>query len=154
MKRTVCLTIAVLSLACACYAADATTIKAELEKTAVTADETVTYKVTVVSSEQRIPAPVFPGFKGLGILSSAQSSSISFDGKGTKTMMVFVFVLLPDGPGQVLIPPSSIDIGGSTISTQEFVLQVTPGSAPQRDPGQVPRRALPPGLGGQPRYEI
>jgi hypothetical protein len=146
MKRTALLImLSILAASGVCRAE--TTIKAELDKRAVTADDTVTYKVTVISSEQQLPPPVFPDFKGFSTLSSSQSSSFSFSGSGTKTMLVYVFVLLPDGPGPVTIPPVQITAGGKKTSSESFTLQISPGT------GKF-RRPQPPELGKEPQYDI
>ncbi|MFH1640636.1 MAG: hypothetical protein ABIA66_01595, partial [Candidatus Omnitrophota bacterium] len=54
-----------------------TNIKAEVDKSAITTDETIVYKLTITSSEKNIPQPTFPQFNEFIVLSQAQTSEIS-----------------------------------------------------------------------------
>jgi hypothetical protein len=154
-KRIVLICAFILIVSGSCFAQ--TTVKAELDKSRISVDETVTYKVTIVFSDKQIPTPVFPDFKRFAVLSSTQSSTISFSGQKIQTMLVFVFVLMPDGPGTLQIPSTAITIGSNRFATDSFVLQVTPGSGkfrrPQRPPESAPKQR-PPNIGDEPQYDI
>jgi hypothetical protein len=149
----------VILCAGSCFAE--TTIKAELDKQSVSLDETVTYKVTVISTERQVPPPAFPDLgKRLAVLSQVQSSRVSFTAGGLKTMLVYVFVLLPREAGTTEIGPSAITVNGKKITSEKFTLEVKPGSGERRAPRQVPsapppaRKPLPRDSRGMPQYDL
>jgi hypothetical protein len=157
MRRSFMLAVALLfSAAGVCFAE--TTLKAELDKKVLTTDETVTYKLTVTSSEKKLSVPQFPDFKGFSILSSAQSSSFSLSSEGAKTMLVYVFVLMPDEPGSLTIAPVEMTIAGKKTVSEGFTLNVAAGKGrirkPQSPKEPGPRKRLPPDLGHEPQYEL
>jgi hypothetical protein len=154
MKKVLLAAAVFFQLSGACFAQ--TTVKAELDKIKATTDEPVTYKLTVVSGEQRLAAPSFPDLKAFDILSQSQSSNISLTGEGMKTMLVYVFVLLPREPGSIEIPPSVVTAGKEKLSSEKFTLEVSPGTGRFRRPGQAPRQPgkLPRSLGDEPQYEL
>ena len=88
MKRTLILTIFIFSffIGSACAGIE---IKAKVDKTKLTTDEVLTYEIVVTSSENKIPTPQPPDFKGFEVLSSAQSSSVSFMKSNLKTVLVY-----------------------------------------------------------------
>ncbi|MGE5308259.1 MAG: BatD family protein [Deltaproteobacteria bacterium] len=153
MKRTVLTLALLLGMSGLCFAQ--TTLKAELDKQKITADETVTYKLTIVSSEGQVPRPEFPDLKAFDVLSQVQSSNITFTGQGMKTMLVYVLVLLPRNEGTLQIPPASLTAGGRKMLSDSFTLQVSPGSGRARKshPSQAPGRQMP-DTGNSPRYEL
>ena len=142
----------VILCAGSCFAE--TTIKAELDKNSISQDETVTYKVTVVSTERQIPPPVFPDLTHkITVLSQVQSSSISFSGGGMKTMLVYVFVLLPLESGPLEIGPTVIAVNGRKIASEKFTLEVKP--VPGRGAAPPPNnKPLPRDYRGMPRYDL
>jgi hypothetical protein len=106
-----------------------TTIKAEVNKAALTTDELLTYKLTVVSTEKNIPAPKIKEFKGFSIVSRAQSSSISFKQGGMQTSLVFAFILLPREIGMLKIEPAKVTVSGKTYSSSACLIEVKQGMA-------------------------
>ena len=135
-----------------------TSVKAEVDKRSITADETITYKLTVVSSDLQISPPDFPEFTRFDLLSQSQSSSFSFSGEGARTMLVYVLVLLPKETGTLEIPAASVTAEGKRLSTEKFSIRVAPGSGRSRgsQPApESPKKQLPPELlGKEPRYDI
>jgi hypothetical protein len=77
-----------------------------------------------------------------------------------KTMLVYVFVLLPRQAGSLEIGPSVVTVNGKKIASEKFTLEVKPGSgerrAPQRVPSEPPpaKRPLPRDLRGMPQYDL
>ena len=70
MKKVIILSVIFTSL----FIAEAfaqTSIKAEVDKTIVTTDDAITYKLIITSSEENIPKPQLPRFTGFKIISSA-----------------------------------------------------------------------------------
>lgn len=100
-------------------------IKAEVDKTSLSTDEILSYKITITSSDKKVPAPQIPKFNGFNVLSSAQSSTISFVEGKTKTILVHAFILTPTNIGKFKIEPSTIKIENKIYSTDGFEIEVT-----------------------------
>lgn len=105
-----------------------TSIKAEVDKTSLTTDELLKYTITIVSSEKRLPSLLLPKFEGFDIVSSSQSTTMSF-AKETHTFIVSTIILVPTVIGKTKIAPFSINIKGKTYSTESFEIEVLPGKA-------------------------
>jgi len=109
-----------------------TTIGAEVDKLRVTTDESVTYKMTINSSETNLPLPNLPKFDGFTAVSQVESSHISFDEGGVKTVVVYVVVLVPESIGKFKIEPVSIKIKNRTYSSLAFEIEVIQGKTKPR----------------------
>lgn len=109
-----------------------TSIKAEVDKTQITADEVLTYKITIGSTEKKIPQPKLPQFKGFNLISQSQSSSISFGKDNIKTILVYEFILSPIKQGEFKIESSVVTVGGKTYSSQSYQIKVTAGKIKPR----------------------
>ena len=114
-------------------------IKAELDKTGITTDEIITYKLTVSSSEKKLPAPKFAQFSGFNIVSSLQSSNISFSQGSMRSVITYSFVLAPTAAGIFKIPPSHIDFNNRRYESEDFEIEVKKGSKPVA-PGNIPEK--------------
>jgi hypothetical protein len=114
-------------------------IKAEVDKTAITTGEVITYKLTVSSSERNLPPPEFAEFPGFTIISSLQSSNISFSGGSVKTVIAYSFVLAPAAEGRIKIAPSYIDFKNRRYESESFEIEVKKGSKPLT-PGGTPKK--------------
>jgi hypothetical protein len=110
-----------------------TVIKAEVDKVKITVGQTLTYKLTIESSEKEIPGPNAPEFKGFSVLSQSQASQISIAQGQLKTSVVYAFILAPDGPGKFNIPPSEIKIKGKAYSSSSFEIEVAQKASPPAD---------------------
>lgn len=124
-----------------------TSIKAEVDKISLTTDETLTYKLTVTSSEKKIPSPDLPKFEGFIVVSKAQSSKVSFVKGNIKTVLIYTYILAPIDIGRFKIEPSSIKIKDKTYSTEVFKIQVIQGKAkpkvsPEEKPSEQPQITL------------
>jgi len=117
-----------------------TSIKAEVDKTIATTDDIITYKLIITSSEENIPKPQLPKFRGFKIISSAQSSTVSFIKGNVKTIVVYAFVLVPTDIGKFKIEPSSIKIKNETYSTGTIEIEVKQGKV---KPKAQPQQKLP-----------
>ncbi|MFH1269491.1 MAG: BatD family protein [Candidatus Omnitrophota bacterium] len=116
-----------------------TSIKSEVDKTVLTTDEVITYKLIITSSEKSIPEPGITDFTGFNVISSAQSSTALFTTGTIKTIIVYVFVLAPTGIGKFKIEPSTIKIKNETLSTDAFEIEVKQGKPePEAGPRQKP----------------
>jgi hypothetical protein len=138
MKKVIILSVIFTSL----FIAEAfaqTSIKAEVDKAIVTTDDAITYKLIITSSEKSIPKPQLSKFTGFKIISSAQSSTVSFTKGNVKTIAVYAFVLVPADKGTLKIEPSSIKIKNETYSTATLEIEVKQGKLkPKTELGQRP----------------
>lgn len=106
-----------------------TAIKAQVEKTSITTDETLTYKITITSTEKKLPEPKIPDFKGFSVVSTVQSSTLSFGKNNINTTLGYAFILAPTDVGKFKIEPSKVTIAGRTYSSEAFEIDVKPGKA-------------------------
>ncbi len=119
-----------------------TQIRAEVDKTSITADELLTYKIVIASSEKELPKPKVPDFKGFAIVSQAQSSTASFVKGAAKTILVFAFILAAKEKGRLQIPPCTIKVKDKEYSSQSFEIEVKPGNdnlKPRDEPPLMPQ---------------
>ena len=145
MKKVFIILIFSFSFICQSFAQ--TQIKSEVDKTRISTDEALTYKLTVTSSEKNITQPKFPEFKDFVILWQAESSTISFAKGGAKTILEYTFLLAPKNTGKFTIEPARIEAEGKTYTSEKFEIEVTPGKLepkplPEEKPSK-PRNALP-----------
>lgn len=118
-----------------------TSIKAEVNKTSITADETLTYKISISSSEKQLPLPQLPKFEGFDVVSQTESSQISFGRDENKTVILYEFILTPTATGKLKLEPTSIKIKNKTYSTQSFEIEIKPGKTmPKVRPEEKPSR--------------
>lgn len=136
MKTGVILLFCFFSLRFASGALAETSIKAEVDKLSLTTDDTLTYKLVVISSGKNIPSPVIPKFKGFNVLSQAQSTSISFAKGKAETQLVYVFILVAHSEGKLKIEPGAINIGKETYSSEQFEIEVKQGKTKPQIPKQ------------------
>ncbi len=111
--------------------------KAEVDKKKMTTDELLTYKLIVTSTDKIVPQPEPPEFDGFKVVSRAKSSTISFAKEGPKTVLVYVFILLPDKPGHLKIPPSILKAGDKkAYSSEAFEIEVAEGQLMPQEPAK------------------
>lgn len=144
MKKTGAI-LAVLILFFASPAFTETSIKAEIDKQSISADETLTYKLNITASVKNIPAPDLPAFEGFVVLSRVQNSRISISAGAQTGSTTYVFVLSPVKAGKFEIGPSRVKIEGKDYASETFEVEVTqvktgPGAGPQEKPS-VPQEA-------------
>ena len=115
-----------------------TTIKAEVDKTNITTDEVITYKLTITSTERKVPQPALPEFVGFRIISQLQSSNVSLIKKEVKTSIVHTYILDPDKIGILNIEPSKIKIDDEIISSDAFQIEVKEGKIKPEPKEELP----------------
>lgn len=124
-----------------------TSIKAEVDKTSITTDEALTYKLIITSSDKGIPTPQLPKFEGFSVLSQAQSQTMSLVKSNIKTVLVYAFILAPINIGKFKIEPSSIKIKNEAYSTDAFEIEVKQGktrpTVPQEEKLSLPEKTQP-----------
>lgn len=141
MKNRIAIVLVLMfSFPCAAFAE--VTLKAEVDKTSVTTDETLTYKLSVTSSQRQLPLPSAPKFEGFRVLSSEQASEISIGRGNLKTMAVYIFILYPDKTGKLKIEPSQIKIKGKPYLSESFEIEVKQGKVKPK-PGSKEKSSPP-----------
>lgn len=135
MKKTIFIALVFIFFFIRLTYAD-TSIKAEVDKLKLTTEESLTYKVIVTSSERRLPEPNIPKFDGFAIVSQAKSSSVSLVKNTLKTVLVYVYILLPRAIGKIKIEPSTIKVKGKIYSTDAIEVEVIQG---KREPRIKPK---------------
>jgi len=103
-----------------------TTINSDVDKTTLSVGEELVFKVTVISSERQVSAPKIENFEGFVILSQAESSTVTFDQGGGKSMLVYVYVLTPVHEGTLKIKPVTITVKNKTYATEALSITVNP----------------------------
>ncbi|MDD4953686.1 MAG: BatD family protein [Candidatus Omnitrophica bacterium] len=106
------------------------TIKAEVDKTDLSTDQTLTYKLIISSSGQEQVIPKAPDFKGFQVVSSARSSQVSFEKNQIKKSATYLFVLSPEKAGDYQIGPATVKIGKDNYTTQTIDIKVKEGTRP------------------------
>ena len=112
-----------------------TTIKAGVDKTNITTDEIITYKLTITSTERKVPQPELPEFDGFRIVSQVQSSNIALMKKDITTSIVHTYILAPNKIGIIKIDSSKIKIDDEIISSEAFQIEVKEGKI-KPEPGE------------------
>lgn len=116
-----------------------TSIKAEVDKTRISTDELLTYKLIITSSEKQLPPAQIPRFEGFSVVSQAESSTVSFVKSTIKNILVYAFILVPKDTGKFKIEPSIIKIKDKTYSSDTLEIEVIQGKAkPKAKPEQKP----------------
>lgn len=105
-------------------------IKAEVDKKDITIDEVVTYKIIVTSTQKDAPELVLPELDGLSVVSSAESSTVSYADNNLKTHFAYVFLLAPRATGTLKIPPVLLKTKAGSMATEAFEIEVKPGKKP------------------------
>ncbi len=125
------------------------TVKAEVDKPAITTDELLTYKLVISSMEKNILSPKLPEFKDWAVVSQAQSSSVSFQDGGAQSVLVFVFILLPKKSGKLNIEAVQVTVKGKLYISEAFQIEVKQGNArlPEESSPEIPDSE-------QPKYNL
>lgn len=147
MQKIYLIVISLVMFSGVCFAEEP--IKAEVDKTKIATDETIIYKISIISSDKKVPAPQLPDFEGFSVLSRVQSSSISFSSEGVRTSMIYTFILAPLDAGKFSIGPATVKAGNKIYSSETLEIEVTPSkSMPKKEsrpPFPAPKKGLPPG---------
>jgi len=123
-----------------------TSLEAEVDKATLSTDDTLTYKLSITSTDQALPLPRLPRFDGFNIISTAQSSNVSFAQSEVKTQVVYAVVLSPTAVGKFKIEASSLKIKNKVLTTDSFQIEVTQGKTkppPQQEESPLPESAEP-----------
>ncbi len=134
MRNKVIITIFFVFLFITTAFAQDFSIKAEVDKTSLAIGETLNYKITINYMGKEQLKPQIPKFDGFRVISSMQSSNMSFVKNNIQRNIVYIFILVPLDIGKFKIEPSVIKIGNKTYSTDTFEIEITPGKARPKTP--------------------
>lgn len=126
MKRILAITAALILVSSLAVFAELT-IHAEVDKTELTTEETLTYKVSITSVGNETLFPEIPEFENFLVLSQMQSTQLSFGGAQAEKTFVYSFVLRPKKDGELTIKPAVIRVGDQEYSSDSFSINVSPG---------------------------
>ena len=124
-RRLIAVIIAVIFLPVISFAE--ISIKAEVDKSKITTDEQLTYKVVITSNEKQVPPLNIPQFTGFRVLSTANSSTMTFVKNQVKTFLAYVFILAPAELGKLKIEPSYLKTKDDILPTKSFEIEVVQG---------------------------
>ncbi len=113
------------------------TISAEVDRTTLSTDDTVTLSVKVTGGGN-LPSPSLPAIDGLSVASQSTFHTFSFADGVTRAELLVSYILRPTRTGDVTIPAISVVIAGRAFSTQPIAVTVTQGSA---QPAPAPQPA-------------
>ena len=102
-------------------------IHAEVDKTELSTDGVLTYKVSITSSGNEPMVPEVPEFDDFSVLSQMQSTQLSFAGDRADKVFEYSFVLRPKKDGELTIKPAVIRVGDQEYSSDSFSINVSPG---------------------------
>lgn len=134
MRNKVIVTIFFLFLFINTAFAQDFSLKAEVNKASLAIGETLNYKITINYMGKGQAEPKIPKFGGFNVISSMQSSNMSFVKNNIQSNIVYIFILAPLDIGKFKIEPSVIKIGNKTYSTDTFEIEVTPDKARPKTP--------------------
>jgi hypothetical protein len=117
-------------------------IQAEVDRTALSTDETLVLTVTLYSSSLLdAPRPSLPVLTGFNVVGSSSSSQISIVNGDVTSVVVYSYRLQPYETGDLVIEPISVTIGGQTHNTQRITVHVSQGTgAPASAPAPSNRQ--------------
>ena len=129
-----------------------TAVKAEVDKTSISTDDTIVYKLELTTTEKNLPSPTLPKFSGFQVVSQAQSSNMSWEKNQMKATAVFEFILAPEEAGKFKIEPSTIKVAGKAYSTDSFEIEVKPGAQQRPSIPQEKKPSMPESV--EPQYTL
>lgn len=127
MKASTNLIIILISAFFAVNAFAETDIKSEVNKLKLAVGQKLAYKLTITSSEVSPPLPRLPEFKDFNVLSSEETSSLTFTKDGAKSTLVCTVILSPLKAGKFKIEPAQIKVERKVHFSRGFEIEVSPG---------------------------
>ncbi|MFH0794788.1 MAG: BatD family protein, partial [bacterium] len=116
--------------------------ESQVDRTQIEVGDQLVYTVTVTTAGQRggAPTPEFPKFDGFNVVSGPNSSTqISMFNTQISYSQSYSFQLEAARPGEIVIPPAKLRLGGKEYSSHEITVEV-------KKPAQI---EMPPGLGNE-----
>jgi hypothetical protein len=102
---------------------------AEVDRTTLTMNDTLTLQLTFSGGRISIPQPALSDIPGFRATFAGQSQNISYVNGQVTTQVIFTFALAPLSPGEHVIPAVTMNVGGQALSTNPIPIRVLSGSA-------------------------
>lgn len=103
-------------------------VRAEVDRSRLTTDETLLLTVAVDMAAGDPAAPALPTLDGFELLGSVQGTQISIVNGDMSRQTVFQYRLRPTQTGTLTIPPISVSVNGQTYATEAIAVEVTQGT--------------------------
>ena len=111
-------------------------IRAEVDRTSLSTDETLVLTITIDAANGRPTQPALPPLAGFAIVGQSSGTSIQIINGDMTTQMTYQYRLQPTQAGDLVIDPISTTLNGQTYSTDPITISVAQGSgATQAAPG-------------------
>ena len=107
--------------------AQAPLIRATVDKTDLTTDETLTLTITI-ESEGHISQPVLPSLNEVRILSHKTVRKVSLINGQSSSILTHEYILKPTVDGPLTIDPIQVIINGKAAETNPITIEVHPGN--------------------------
>jgi len=117
-------------------------ITAEVNRTEITADETVLLTIRVNAADDMV-SPELPSFAGFDVVGTSTARQITLVNGAMAVQNTYVFQLRANRTGRLTIPAVAVKFGGQTSRTDPIAITVTPGRGPM--PATPPPALAPPG---------
>ena len=105
------------------------TFTADVDRTTLSMNETLTLQLTVAGGRVSVPQPVLSEIPGFRATYAGQSQNINYINGHVSSQLIFTFALAPLSPGEHVIPAISMNVEGQTLSTNPIPIKVVSGSA-------------------------
>lgn len=110
------------------YAQGRGPITAEVDRTALSTDETLTLTVILNTAAWSAPDPTLPSLQGFYVAGRSSSSQVSIVNGAVSSQLVYVYRLQPYQAGDLVIEPINVTLDGQTFSTEPITVHVTQGT--------------------------
>jgi hypothetical protein len=107
--------------------------EAIVDKNTVSLNEPLTLQLVISGPQVNVPRPALPPLPAFQTRNAGQSQNFSFVNGQAFSQVAYSYILLPEAPGDYVIPSFTLEAGGKTLSTVPIPVKVVAGSAP-RDP--------------------
>jgi hypothetical protein len=141
--------IGLISLALLALPANAQTqevVSAEVDRTVITTDDSLTLSVIINWDNNDVSEPFLPALDGFEIIARTTSTSINIVNGARSSHKVYTYVLRPTKVGELVIGPISVSKNGQIYDTDPIKITVTQGN------GQAPAQPATPAFPAMPGF--
>jgi len=124
-------------------------LSVRVDRTEISADETVTLIVEIDLNNRTQPSLTLPVFESFALVGQNQASQTTVINGVASTKVVYQFRLQPRTSGTLTIPPLTVTVEGQNYSSEPITVGVSPSAQPTPPPAQAPNENTPTELSGQ-----
>ena len=121
-------------------------VSAEVDRTLITTDDSLTLSVIINWDNNDVSEPFLPALDGLEIIAHSTSTSINIVNGARSSHKVYTYVLRPIKVGELVIGPISVSENGQIYDTDPIKITVTQGN------GQAPAQSATPAFPAMPGF--